>query len=380
MIGQKGIPATYGGIEKAVEEISTRLVRRGHKVTVFTRPHYKTVNGTYRGVSIRVLPSLNTKHLDAISHTLLSTLYSLFAFFDIVHYHALGPSLLSFAPRLFGIPTVVTVHGLDWQREKWGRGAKAALKVGECCSVNFPNETVVVAKTLRRYFLSKYRRRVHYIPNGVKVSGKIPLNALKRYGLNGGDYILFVGRLVPEKGCHYLIEAFRRTEAEHRLLIVGGSSATADYIEHLKGRAKDDQRIIFAGYLYGKELQEAYSNAYLFVLPSTLEGLPIVLLEALSYGNCVLASDIPANLEVLKPSENKKYGFLFRSGDEDDLYKKLEYLIANPDRVIEYKAEAEDLLRREYDWERVVDAYERIYTAAMKHGGKIPADLSYRAS
>ncbi|MFH1422643.1 MAG: glycosyltransferase, partial [Planctomycetota bacterium] len=156
MIGQKGIPATYGGIERAVEEVSSRLAARGHDVTVFVRPHYKTIEDTHRGIKIKVLPSLNTKHFDAISHTVVSTFYSLFDSFDVLHYHALGPSLLSFIPRMFGVPTAVTIHGLDWQRDKWGKVAKTVLKMGEYGSVHFPNVAVSVSKTLTEYLKKKY--------------------------------------------------------------------------------------------------------------------------------------------------------------------------------------------------------------------------------
>lgn len=373
MIGQKGIPATYGGIEKAVEEISSRLVTRGHDVTVFVRPHYKTTERSHRGIRIRILPSINTKHLDAISHTIFSTFYSLLAHFDVLHYHALGPSLLSFLPRLFGIPTIVTVHGLDWQRDKWNALAKGILKLGERCCVRFPKLTVSVSKTLKSYLKKKYGGNICYIPNGVESPKKIPPTTLQNHGLSGNDYILFVGRLVPEKGCHYLINAFRRIKTDMKLLIVGGTSHSSDYVENLKKLAGDDQRIVFTGYLYGDQLTEVYTNPFLFVIPSELEGLPIVLLEALSYGNCVLASDIEPNVEVLKPSQEELHGILFSNGNDGSLEDKLRQLICNPGIVDEFKVKGQYLLKDRYNWEKVVDAYEHAYAATCGLRTAVPA-------
>ncbi len=198
MIGQKGIPATYGGIEQFVEAISTRLADRGHEVTVFVRRHYTSARGKYRGVNLKRLPSVPTAHLDAITHTVACTAYTLMDRFDVVHYHALGPSMLTFVPRFFGIPSVATIHGLDWQREKWGHVAKAALKIGERCSALFPDVVVTISKALAAYYLKKYRRKAVYIPTGVEPARHQPPGILNRFGLSGNDYILFVGRLVPE--------------------------------------------------------------------------------------------------------------------------------------------------------------------------------------
>lgn len=356
MIGLKGIPATYGGIERHVEEIGARLVERGHDVTVYCRTYYTKENGTHHGMKLRRLPSINTKHLDTATHTALSALDALLRGFDIVHFHALGPSAFSFLPRLRGQRTVVTVHGLDWEREKWGPLASAFLKRCEYPALHFPSRTIVVSETLQKYFEEKYLIRPDVIPNGTSLPELRPLNKLRRHGLTPGGYVLFVGRLVPEKGCHYLMQAYRDVRSDLKLVLAGGSSFSDGYVETLKEHQSKDPRVVMLDYVYGEALEELWSNACVVVQPSTMEGLSIALLEALSYGRCVLVSDIPENLEVVQ-----NCAVSFRSRDVEDLGAKLQSLLDDPARVRSFGGLARRRVEEKYSWERVVEATEIVY-------------------
>jgi glycosyltransferase involved in cell wall biosynthesis len=354
-VGSRGIPATYGGVERYVEELGIRLAQHGYQVSVYCRPHYTSRRGNYRGIELRYLPCTNTKHLEAISHTLLATLHLLFCEDEIVHYQALGPSLLAWLPRLLGRKTIVTVQGLDWQRSKWGPIAQTVLKVGEWASVYLPHQTIVVSQDLKEYFQDRYKKKVTYVPNGVNIAQQRSAREIYKLGLEEGNYVLAVGRLVPEKGYHTLIRAFRQVQTDKRLVITGGSSHSQAYVASLHAMAKDAP-ILFTGYIYERALEELYSNAYLFLSASETEGLPITLLEALSFGACPLVSDIPPHVEVLGG-----LGYTFRTGDEKDLAVKLQALLDAPQAV----ARAGDALRQRavtvYSWESVTNATEAIY-------------------
>lgn len=361
MIGQKGIPATYGGIERHVEEIATRLVERGHEVTVYSRLYYSHHRGPYRGIENKRLPSLRTKHFDAISHTVLSTLHAALAHYDIVHFHALGPSLFSFLPRWAGARTVVTVHGLDWQRGKWGQFATAFLRFCEHPSYRFPNATIVVSKTLAKHYREHHGTETVFIPNGTNPGTLRPPLKIKRWGLDRHPYILWVGRLVPEKGCHYLIEAFRKINGDTRLVMAGGSSFSDSYVQSLERLREGDERIQMVGYVYGEVLEELWSNAYLVVQPSILEGLSIALIEALSFGRCVLVSDIPENLEVVEDCAVQ-----FQSRDVEDLRAKLQMCIDQPEMVASAASRCRMLAEDRYSWPRLVEATEQVYEAVLR--------------
>ncbi|MFH0779019.1 MAG: glycosyltransferase family 4 protein [Candidatus Eisenbacteria bacterium] len=354
MIGQKGIPATYGGIERHVEEVGTRLAARGHEVSVYCRYYYTRLKDRYKGVRLIKLPSIRTKHLDTPSHCALSTLDALFRKYDVVHFHALGPSLFSFLPRFEGAKTVVSVHGLDWQREKWGRVASWILRQCEYPSVRFPSKTVVVSRTLQHYFREKYGVETVVIPNGTNIPTARPFSKLKKLGLEPRKYILFVGRLVPEKGCHFLVEAYKGLETDVKLVIAGGSSFSSEYVESLKRHASE--QILLLDYVYGDALDELWSNSLLVVQPSTLEGLSISLLEALSHGKCVLVSDIPENLEVVEDC-----AVSFRNRDTEDLRRKLEMLIGSPDLMSAYEEKAKRHILRRFTWDGVTCSLEQLY-------------------
>ncbi|MFH0953375.1 MAG: glycosyltransferase family 4 protein [Verrucomicrobiota bacterium] len=369
--GLRTIGGGSGGVEKAVEEVSVRLAARGHDVTVFCRTRYNPQGLTsYRGVRMVNLPAIYTKHLEAISHTFLSVLHAL-AGYDLVHVHATGPSMLAFVPRLAGRKVVVTVHGLDWKREKWRGVAKPLLRMGVWTAVHFPHRTIAVSRHLQRELSDRYRREIVYIPNGIPEAVRRPCDRIRRFGVSGNDYVLFLGRLVPEKGCHVLLEAFKSLAANPKLLVVGGASHSDDYTARLHQVAKDDPRIVFTGPLYGEEKDEAYSNALCLVLPSTLEGMSIVLLEAMSYRCPVLCSAIPENLEVLQPPggtppDPAAYASTFAPGQVDDLKTKLADVLAHPDQAAGRAAAALRDLVPMYSWDRVADQVEAVYRRLLQ--------------
>ncbi len=364
MIGQKGIPAVLGGVERHVEELSARLAARGHEVTVFCRPYYTSHRGQWRGVRLVLLPSIRTKHLDAITHTAFATASALTGEYDILHYHAIGPSSLSFLPRMLGKRVVATVHALDWLRRKWGAGARTFLKIGEVVAARFPNEVITVSRLLQERFRKVHRRETHYIPNGVILGRKRPVKELSRFGLESGKYVLYLGRFVPEKACHVLVEAFRGLRTDMKLALVGDTAFSGDYLRSLQDAAKGDSRIVFTGAVQGQLKDEAFSNAALFVLPSELEGLPIALLEALSYGTCVLASDIPENVEALRDGNGALHGELFRAGSVDSLRMRISDLLESPGRRRAIGESGREFVLRTYDWDEIARTTEQIYHQA----------------
>ncbi len=354
MIGQKGLPATYGGIERHVEEIGRRLARRGHEVTVFCRLYYTPSGAQDDGLVLLRRPSIHTKHLDTITHVAWSTFEAMIRRHDIVHFHALGPSAFAFLPRLLGQRTVVTVHGLDWQREKWGRFASWVLRQCEGPAAHFPDRTIVVSRTLRKHFREHHHCDATFIPNGTTLPVPRPAKRLGQLGLTPGKYVLFVGRLVPEKGVHYLCEAFSQIDTDLKLALVGGLSFSQDYVQLL--RRYESDRVKLLDYVFGDGLEELWSHAYLVVQPSTMEGLSIALLEALSYGRCVLLSDIPENLEV-----GEECAVPFRSRDVADLREKLEMLIREPAVVKQYEQRALAHIQAHYSWDTVAENTEAVY-------------------
>ena len=358
MIGSRGIPTAYSGIETALGELCPRLVARGLRVRVYGRVAYR-LPPSYLGVEVLRLPSWKTKHLDTLSHVAVSLLHALGSDFEIIHFHALGPTLLAWLPRLCRRKVVATVQGLDWQRAKWGRVARRVLQMAEATSVRFPHRTIVVSQTLKQHYETRYRVPVEYIPNGVSLPElHSPRLITQAFGLRGADYILFTGRLVPEKRCHDLIQAFGRLRSDLALVIAGEGSHTEAYVARLKAEASS--RVIFSGHVTGELLAELYSNAYLYVLPSELEGLSLSLLEAMSYARCAVVSDIPENLEVVRDA-----GASFPVRDRDQLAKVLQELIADPERVSAYGRLARERVAKEYGWESIAERTEQVYRSLI---------------
>ena len=354
MIGQKGIPAVYGGIESHVDVVASILASRGHTVFVYCRPYYTPIRGDYKGVHLVKTPTIKTRHLDCAVHTLTSTVHVLSMKPDIVHYHALGPSALSFIPRIIGARTVATVHGLDWRGGKWGAGATRLLQHCEYAACHFPSSTVVVSKTLKTYFKDRYGRDVTYIPNGVMPGRDLQPVNIGKFGIEPGGYYLFVGRLGPEKGCHTLVEAFTRIETSRKLVMVGSAHLSQAYEEKLRQLA--DDRVIFTGAIYGDMLTELWNGARAVVHPSVTEGMSLSLLEAMAHGKCVIVSGIPENTEVINDA-----ALTFKSADVDDLAGMIARVDGDDDLVTEYGTRARERARDTFDWQKIVDRLERVY-------------------
>lgn len=354
MFGQKGIPMQFGGVEKHVEELAVRLVKNeSTDVVVYTRPWYvSTKKITHKGVRLQSVSSLKSKHLDAITHTLFSLLHAIVKERpDIYHIHAVGPALLTWVPRLLhpSAKVIVTFHCIDRQHQKWNKFARIMLWAGEFVAMKFAHEVISVSKTLHHYAYEVYHRMTRYIPNGVQASALVPASSItQKYGINENEYILMVARLVRHKGAHYLIEAYEQLNTDKKLVIVGDSAFTDGYVDELKKMAEGNENIIFTGYQSGHMLAELFSNAYVYVLPSESEGLPIALLEAAAYGRAVLASDIPANREIVD-----QCGVSFKNTSVPDLTEKLQELIANPKLVTELGVAARKFVLEYYLWDDI---------------------------
>lgn len=353
IIGSRGIPARYSGVETQVQELASGLVRSGHAVTVYCRKRYRQEAGLHPGIKLIFIPTIENKYLGTPLHVFLSTLHAVFSGADILHYHAIGPAAFSILGRLAGKKTVATIHALDWKRRKWGVAARIFLRSCEWPAVLLPHRVIAVSRELKDYLQGKYRREIIYIPSGVRDHC-----ASRQDNKAHRGYVLFVGRLVPEKGLHLLIDVFNSLSADKKLLIAGEASFTAAYEHRLRQSAGPN--IEFLGFVAAEQLEKLYRDAYLFVLPSEVEGLPLALLEAMSYGKCCLVSDIDACREVIGDC-----GVCFKSGDREDLRAKLGFLFKSPRFVEEIGSRAGGRVRQLYNWEHIIRETEKVYEALV---------------
>ena len=366
MLGHKRIPSNEGGVEVVVEALSAGMAALGHSVTCYNRAghhvsgaeHELTAGSVYRGIRLITVPSVERKGYAAVISSFFAALRSAFGKYDVVHIHAEGPAFFCFLPKLFGKRVIVTVHGLDWQREKWNGGFAAKfIHMGERSAVRFADEIIVLSENVRQYFLDTYGRATRFVPNGVSAPTlESPRLIAEKWGLQKDSYILYLGRIVPEMGETYLIEAFKQVKTDKKLVIAGGSSDTDRYLKELQTLAAEDARILFTGFVQGRLRDELYSNAYLYCLPSDLEGMPLSLLEAMSYGNCCLVSDIPECTEVV---EDKAVSF--RKSNVEDLRQKLQALCDHPEMVSDYKKNAAGFILNKYGWDDVVEKTLALY-------------------
>jgi len=375
MIGQKGIPTQFGGIERHVEALAVRLGKKGHDVLVYSRAWYVASAGKKGrtswkfapGVRVIVTPTIKTKHLDAIVHTFTSTVHAIRSGADVIHYHGVGPSLLAWIPRVFSPRTrvVSTFHCVDRNHQKWGLFARLMLGAGERAACLFPHKTIAVSKTLQSYCMNRFGIDARYVPNGIEAPARPGTEILAKFGLKKDGYVVMVSRLVRHKGAHHLIEAYVRLQKRSltrgkKLVIVGDSAFTDDYVAEIKAMAAGNKDILFTGYLKGKALEQVFGNAYAVVHPSESEGLPIAVLEAMSYGKTVLASDIPENMEVVRDR-----GMSFRNRSVPDLTRKLRILLDSPAMARETGAEAKEFVLENYHWDDVAKEVDRVYASLM---------------
>ena len=365
MLGHKRIPSREGGVEIVVEELSTRMVEAGHTVTCYNRKGHH-VSGKefdsqalleYKGVKLKEVITIDKKGLAAMTSSFFASVNAALGKYDVVHFHAEGPCAMMWIPKLFGKRCVCTIHGLDHQRAKWTGFAKKYILFGEKMAVKFADEMIVLSQAVQEYFKEVYGRETIFIPNGVTLPEcKSADSITKEFALKKDDYILFLGRIVPEKGLRYLVEAFKQVDTDKKLVIAGGSSDTEDFMNELKEMAQGDERIIFTGFVQGQLLEELYSNAYVYTLPSDLEGMPLSLLEAMSYGNFCLVSDIAECAEVV---EDK--AVTFAKSDVADLKEKIQWLCDNKDVVMKYKSEAAEFICKKYNWDEIVARTLELY-------------------
>ena len=365
MIGHKRIPSREGGVEIVVEELSTRLVKKGYRVDVYNRRgknvQDKNANKEnkklkkYKGVRIITIPTINIKGMDALLYSVLATIRALFGHYDVIHYHAEGSCAMLWLPHLFGIHTVATIHGLDWQRSKWGGIASKYIKFGEKIASKYADEIIVLSKGVEKYFKETYNRNTNFIPNGVNKPTFRKAEIIKeKYGLDKGNYILFLARIVPEKGLHYLIKAYNNVKTSKKLVIAGGASHTNDYLKKIKNMVKDNPNIVMTGFVQGSELEELYSNCYLYCLPSDIEGMPLSLLEAMSYGCKCLVSDIDENKNVIQ-----NFGWSFKKGCVEDLRVKLEQCLQKENK--QENINIQKIFFDKYNWDEVTNKIIKIY-------------------
>ena len=360
MIGQKGIPTLFGGIERHVEEISCHLAQKKdiennlYKVFVYARNFYtpKKVK-EYKKVNIIHMPSLKTKHLDAISHVFLSSFHAIFKIKpDVIHYHGIGPALCVWIPKIFSPKTkvVFTFHCRDYFHKKWGIAARLFLKAGEMIGCMLADEVISVSNEIKEYVAKKYKRESSSIPHGIKKEENVSDRHIKKWGLEKNNYIVAVSRLIRHKGLHYLIEAYKKIETDKKLVIVGPSFYTNNYEDELKEISKNNPNIIFLGTQQGEILNSLYSNAYVFINPSEQEGLPLTVLEAASFGIPILLSNIDIHCLMLKDLP-----FFFKDKNVIDLEKKLKFILENPETTFNNGKKIKNYAQKKYNWDKVVE-------------------------
>lgn len=369
MFGHKHMLSREGGIEIVVKELATRLSQRGHHVVVYDRKTHHIggadieTTDSFQGVKIVPVWTIEKKGLAALTSSLSAAIRAGNSKADVVHIHAEGPAAMCGLVKIFGRlrcrkkRVIVTIHGIDWQRAKWGRLASRYIKHGEKVAVRYADEIIVLSRGVQDYFEREYNRKTVFIPNGVSNPEiKFADEIKKLWGLEKDSYVLFLGRIVPEKGLRYLVEAWRSVVTDLKLVIAGGSSDTEAFMNELRNMAREDDRIIFAGFQQGRVLEELYSNCLIYVLPSDLEGMPLSLLEAMSYGNCCMVSDIPECAEVV---EDK--AAVFRHSDVSSLCSTLQDLLDDAEAVKRYKEDASEFICSKYNWDDVVDKTLELY-------------------
>ncbi len=357
IMGIRGIPANYGGFETFAEELAPRLVMRGHRVTVYGRSNIINYKGKYyKGVKLVVLSTLSHKYLDTLIHTFLCTIHSLFYRYDILLLCNAANSIFSFVPRLLGRKVVVNVDGIERKRKKWNWLGKLWYLLGEFFSILFPNEIVSDAKVIQNYYWDRYRKKSTFIPYGANTERINTTKVLDKFGIMPNEYILYVSRLEPENNAHTVIEALKKIGTNKKLLIVGDAPYATEYKSCLKDLAKSDPRVIFTGFVFGKGYKEFQSNAYCYIHATEVGGTHPALIEAMGFGNCVIANGTPENIEVVGDA-----GIIYKKNDVKDLREKIEYVIKNSEVIRIHGEKAKERIKANYSWGAVTDKYEDLF-------------------
>jgi glycosyltransferase involved in cell wall biosynthesis len=370
-VGTRGIPARYSGFETFVEQIGVRLVERGHEVTVYSRRHHATGRErSYRGIRLVRVPGVATKHLDTITHTFVACLHALLRRYDVVVICISGNSPLAIIPRLGGAKVVMNVDGSDWRRKKWGRVARAYIKMSEWFSIRLPHATVTDSKVMHRYYKERFGVETECICYGADMAPPEKEGALQRLGLTPRGYLLLVGRLVPENCVDHLVDAYERLQTDLRCVVVGDAPYAEAYIADLKRRGP---HILFTGYLFGDGYRELMQNAYAVLLCTEVGGTHPVLLDAMAAGNCVVVNDTPANLEVTGEAGIPYHG----EQGADGLLTVLRRIVRDESCVERYRGLARARAQSRYSWDTVTDQYERIFRRIT--GSHTPAEAALGA-
>ncbi|MFZ2488198.1 MAG: DUF1972 domain-containing protein [Anaerolineae bacterium] len=363
MLGTRGVPASYSGFETCVEELGSRLVQRGHEVTVYCRSHHITYDQpTYKGMRLVKLPTITNKYLDTIVHSFISSLHALTQGYDIALYFIAGNSLVTWMPRLVGQRSLLNVDGLDWKRAKWPPLAKRYIQFAERMSTVLPNAIITDSYVVQHYYREAYNADSTYIAYGSDLPRRAAAETLARFGLTPGEYVLFVGRLVPENCAHHLVAAWRQLDTPLKCVIVGDAPYAEEYKAELHRLAGDDPRIIFTGYVFGEGYWELGSNAYAFVETSGVGGTHPALVEAMSFGNCVVVHNTPENLETIGHAGLWYEG----AAGEASLARVLRTLLDTPLLVKTYQAAAAERAASVYSWAAVTDAYEALFRHVLQ--------------
>jgi Glycosyltransferase len=357
--GIRGIPSCYSGFETFAEELSTRLVKKGYDFTVYCRSNIiKSNEQYYKGVRRIVLPTISSKYLDTIFHTFLCIMNSLFKKYDIILICNAANSIFSFLPRIFGKKVVVNVDGIERKRKKWNIFGKLWYLMGEVFSCIFPNAIISDAKVIQDYYYEKYKKKSFLIAYGTNTEKVYTTNFLKKFGIKENDYFLYVSRLEPENNAHIVIKAFEQVKTDKKLVIIGGAPYAGEYIKSLKNT--EDDRIVFTGFLFGVGYKEFQSHAYCYVQATEVGGTHPALIEAMGFGNCIIANETPENVEVLGDC-----GLFYNKNSIDDLKNKLDYIIKNPGIIGSYKERSVTRVKNEYSWDSIVEKYEKLFTKLL---------------
>jgi glycosyltransferase involved in cell wall biosynthesis len=363
LLGTRGIPASYSGFETCVEQLGQRLVGRGHEVTVYCRSHHVSYEGThYKGMRLVKLPTIANKYLDTMVHSFLSSLHALSQRYDVALYFIAGNSPTTWIPRLVGTRTILNVDGLDWKREKWPALAKQYIQFAEYLATKLPTAYLTDSHVVQGYYRNRFKDEPPCIPYGSEVEVLPPGETLARFGLEPRQYVLFVGRLVPENRAHHLVQAFQGLDTELKCVIVGDAAYAEEYVASLKASAQSDPRVLFTGYVFGAGYHELGSNAHIFVETSGVGGTHPALVEAMAFGNCVVVHNTPENLETIGDA-----GFAYEGqAGGNDLRRVLQRLLGDPELVLEYRQRAHQRTQKHYTWDAVTDAYERLFYQLRK--------------